>query len=65
MIKFLDPKNRFWAAEEARILLQYGDAEVTRTNILLFKISTPFLTFLIPFVIIKAELISSEFSNPA
>ena len=27
MIKFLDPKNRFWAAEEARMLLQNGDAD--------------------------------------
>ncbi|XP_023347946.1 reticulocalbin-2 [Eurytemora carolleeae] len=26
MINFLDPKNRFWAAEEARILLKNGDA---------------------------------------
>ena len=38
------------------------------SRIHLSKISTPFLTFLIPFVIIKAKFwqwITSEFSNPA
>ena len=42
--------------------------ELTRIKNFLSIISTPFLTFLIPFVIFNAEIwqcLSSEFSNPA
>ena len=53
--------------KQGRILKQCVRDVLTRIKNSFVKISTPSLTFLIPFVIIKAELwqwISSEFSNP-
>ena len=46
-----------------RILKHCVRDELARINIFLSKISTPFLTFLIPFAIIKAEFWHNEYSQ--